>query len=259
MDLKWRNLINLRDFNYFSATFANPFCRTMKRLFALTFWLCLFCPAFAQEYQVGLLVNPNATSILNANVASDGEQQDYTLSTATIFGAYGGVYFAKNLGVELNLLYGKHSQEFEGVFGGQEYTSAIDLNTFNIPVLAKIGDKVYFEIGPQFSFITKAEYACTSVFSIANGDRTEDFQTFNTSLTFGFGGNVNITDQIFLTGGFRASFGFSDIEGLDARGQKLKDDDLYTGFGYYAEDDYAKSRTLAAGLKFGVVYRIHPN
>ena len=134
-----------------------------------------------------------------------------------------------------------------------DYESKIDLKTIDIPVLIKAGNEVaYFEIGPVFSVLTKAEYI--------NGNNTsdvsKDFKNINFGAAIGAGADIGLSENFFINIGFRFTGGFLDIQGVNALGQTKQDlEDLEIGGIFDFDSDEFATYSIRGGLYAGLKYK----
>ena len=229
-------------------------------LFALTFF------ANAQFYLGGAFTE-NSTWLLNKAVFDRGEDQDIAASFGNNYGIVAEFKFSDNMGVELNFLFNKHTQKYVGKTSC-DYNSISSYNSIDIPLLLKMGEGAYFEIGPVFSLMQNARFKIDYDGSICPGDEdrdnTSDYVNTFFGAAMGFGGNIGLTDNLKLTLGLRLYYGFTDLGGVNALGwnkEKTEDmDNLYNLIhpdddNHYGHKDF-KTNPASGGLRIGLIYVI---
>ncbi len=241
----------------------------MKRNLLLLGFALISYIASAQFYLGGSFTE-NSTWLLNKAVFDRGDDQDIAASFGNNYGIVAGIQFTDNLGLEVNFLFNTHTQNYTGKDWpvlGCDFTSKSTYHSIDIPVLLKTGGKAYFEIGPQLSLIQSATYeidysssACTD----KSVDNKEDYSSTIFGLAMGFGGNIDLTDNLKLTLGLRLYYGFTDIGGVNAWGWNKEDtenmDNLYSianpdDDNHYGHKDF-KTNPAAGGIKIGLIYVI---
>lgn len=241
-----------------------------KILFFVAFAIiCQF--AFSQKFDFGAHGSAVTTWMLNSNVNADGNEQDIEFTIVPHFGIHVGMYFTENFGFETGVSFGKFSQKYIGAEGGTIINNArTDLNTMNIPFLIKLGSEAFFEFGIKYSSIRTATH--TNTLSAADqfqynllyggqtGDNIDvrgDFSNGFLSFVIGFGGNIELTDKLFITAGIRFAYSISDIVGVDAFGNPLNESNtlLYNDVvGMY--DSYKATNPAHAGFRLGLTFRL---
>ena len=237
----------------------------MRKFILFSFLIVLALNSFGQKHGKkdayaygGVSLSGSSTWLMNKFVYDKGDIQDIAMTFGSGFGLVAGYIFNKNIGVEMNILFNGHNQKYTGVLNTNPdvtYKSKTHLRYIDIPLLFKAGNETYFEIGPDFSFLTKAEHSITVSTPTESTDSTRNVKSkFNGSsfnLVFGFGHYFEINKQLMINAGFRLMYGLSDIKGVDGIGWSKSD---------YAtnEKGIADFKTnLAAGyIHVGVIYKI---
>jgi len=232
----------------------------MKKIvfIAVLAFICQF--GFSQTFDMGFYGSANSTWLLNKNVNDDGDEQDVEFTVVPNFGINVGIFFTETFGIETGVSFGKFSQKYVGSFtgGSVDYTSRMDLKTTNIPFLLKLGKEAFFEFGIQYSSIGKATYTYEDIsgFTLVI-DRKSAFKSSFVTLLIGFGGNISITDWMFITPGLRLGWSFSDVEGTDAFGNDLSNKDDTSLYGENSEYGlYRGTNPAQAGFRLGVTFRM---
>lgn len=219
-------------------------------LAAVVFFLCLTFQAKAQLFYIGGKYTLNFTRINNEFI-NQSSDQGYRPSFGNNYGLIIGYHFTDGFGIKVNLLLNKHIQRYESLYLDtvitQEVQSETGLTTFDIPVLLNFGKKVYFETGPVFSFITQAQYTSETIGTM---DVKEEFSKANLGIAAGLGTNFPLTQSIWFNFGFRYTYGFVDMKGIDAKGQSIENLKTIT------QKDW-KSNTYSIGVYAGLKFLIY--
>lgn len=206
---------------------------------------------------MGPLYSKSTTWLFSKYVSDQGPDMDYAISGGQSFGIYGGYDATESFGVQIEMLINKHVQNYRGsdsiYFFKSDYKSKVDLRTFDLPILIKLGSPVYFELGPVFSFITRATYTLKADTVLLNGSTSvkNDFKT-NIGLAIGFGGDIKLADNLFINLGLRITPGLVDLGGVDSWGRSKSDLELMKD----ANADNLKTHALNAAVHIGVKYKI---
>ncbi|OFX26732.1 MAG: hypothetical protein A2033_08980 [Bacteroidetes bacterium GWA2_31_9] len=218
------------------------------------FCIILSSQLFAQGPFVGPLYSKSTTWLFSKYVSDQGPGMDYAISGGQSFGIYGGYDVSESFGVQLEMLINKHVQNYRGDDYGISYDSKVDLRSFDLPILIKLGSPVYFEMGPVFSFLTKGTYTLdvnTYNFMDTTFSVKSDYKT-NIGLAIGFGGDIKLADNLFINLGLRVTPGLVNLGGVDAWGRNKSDLE-------FAKDEKAKNlktSSLAGAVHIGVKYKI---
>lgn len=255
----------------------------MKTLNLILLSLAVSFTALGQGPYFGVKYTHSTTWLINKQVSdSKYETQEYVTSFGNDYGLIAGYKFSETIGLELNLLLNNHIQKYYGNKGynyGLDktyeyiYESETRLKTFDIPVLLKAGKVAYFEIGPIFSFLTKATYNrdVDKANIFVQQELKDDVEDYGVTAFFktpviiggviGFGADIEITDVIFLNLGLRIVGYFSDLKGVNALGETKYDIEaneigwkLIGEENKYGSEDFVTS-CYKGGIYIGVVYR----
>ncbi len=246
----------------------------MKKLVVLSLFVLVALGLNAQSFYFGGSFTGKSTWLLNKAVFDRGASQDIGASFGNDFGIVGGVNFNESTGLEINFLFNKFSQKYvgtedtwAGILG--DYTSQSIYKSFDIPILFKTGGEgAYFEIGPVLSFINAAtyerDYDNALLTDVEKGDNVSYYNGTNFGAIMGFGGNINVSDNLKITLGLRFYYGITDIGGVNAFGWDVKtteDMDQFYQAGHPTEDNHYghkdfKTTPLSGGLKIGLIYVI---
>jgi len=111
----------------------------MKKLIFTALVLFIGTTAISQEIDLGLKLGANFANITDASGLDN--------KTGFQAGAFAGIKFTDNLGVQADLLYSQQGAKFDG--------GDFDLSYVNIPVVLKyyIAQGLNFQVGPQFGFV----------------------------------------------------------------------------------------------------------
>jgi hypothetical protein len=227
----------------------------MKKLVLSAGLLAMTMSAKAQvfTFDAGLKGAFSATEMFNNNISDLGAIQDYKMATGSNYGVALNANL-KNIGITVEFLGGQFNTGYQGTIGNTAYTSNVELNTFSIPILLKLGEQTggYTEIGISTNRVTSATY--TNDLPISNPltstgtDVTTSYKSYTTAV-LGFGSKVSLGDKfpLILNVGVRFQYGFTDAAGIDALGFDLTDKNAYP--------TYQKSAAASAGLHVGLTYK----
>jgi hypothetical protein len=219
----------------------------MKKMLVSVGLLALSLSANAQliSFDAGLKGAYNGTAMFNKNVSDQGDIQDYKMATGSNVGVALNANIS-NIGLTIEFLSGQFNAGYQGNIGSTAYTSNVNLKTFSVPILLKLGGQTggYTEIGIATNSIKSAEYSKS--LSTATNDVTGKYANFKTAV-LGFGSKVSLGKNfpLILNVGVRLQYGISDAAGVDALGNDLKD-----------YQTYQKSNAASAGINVGLTYRI---
>jgi hypothetical protein len=205
---------------------------------------------------VGAMGIGKNTWLFNKNVLDDkNSSQEMEASFGSSFGLNMSIYFTENVGIGLDVLYATHSQKFNGITDDitkTPYRSKFRLSSLDIPLYLRLSTNggAFFELGSYFSVITNAQYTSDTegiyqAIIPSSYDAKTNTTAFNIAPLLGFGIDINLTDYLILTPGLRFSYGLSNLQGVDGRGNPIEN--------YPAPE---KTNSLSGGLQLGIVYRI---
>jgi hypothetical protein len=260
MDSSFRSSSNLeKDYfaTYFFSFRKHPQTlkqQTMKKLVLSAGLLAMAMSAKAQvfNFDAGLKGAFGATEMFNNNISDLGAIQDYKMSTGSNYGVALNANL-KNIGITIEFLGGEFNTGYQGTIGSgsfaSTYTSNVELNTFSIPILLKLGEQTggYTEIGISTNGVRRATYS--NSLTTATSDVTEKYKNYTTAV-LGFGSKVSLGDKfpLILNVGVRFQYGFTDAGGVDALGVDLSNKLAYP--------TYQNSSAASVGLHVGLTYRI---
>ncbi len=232
----------------------------MKKVLIILFTVSTVLSAQAQEFRLGLGGGFNSTWLANTNVSDQGDELDFAVTFGGSVGIEGIYSFNEKTGISMALLFSGHNQKYEGKFGNTTYETKVMMRYLDIPILFRLTSPsgTYFEIGPQFGFLTKAEEEF-------DGGSTEDikdgFASSNIAGVLGFGVDIDASEHIIITTGLRLGYGFTDVTNEYSSATELNNtsDNIGTPT-YMAHFDnknkfgYEKTSRIFGGLKLGVTY-----
>jgi len=247
----------------------------MKKLILVAALAAITFGAQAQgEIRIGLKGAFNYTALFNNNVSDQGYELDYAPTTGGSFGASFNYRLADNYSLDVNLLISGHNEKYDLNFGTEAVPSPATfedkLKYIDIPVLFKLGsgNGAYFEVGPQFSFLSSAKETFTynefPTLNYSDKDFKGDFKGFGLSGVIGFGGEFDLSENIGLTAGLRLGYTFTDAttEYTLAEAGKLGDADnlslnaVFNHTNKKGDFDYQKTMRAWAGLNIGLTYKL---
>lgn len=201
----------------------------------------------------------NSTWLFNKNISDRGDEQDYASAFGFNYGLAFNAYFGK-VGVGVEALMGNHKGGYAGtiefkdsagtVTSKMDYTSSVNLQTIQIPVLFKLkSEMLYMEIGPQYNLISSATYRSKTDNSSEVESVTKDYSSSYFSAVLGFGARIKFGESpLGMNIGIRLQYSLSDLKGVDAWGQDLNNSLYYK--------DKASTTAATGGLVIGFAYRI---
>jgi hypothetical protein len=247
-----------------------------KALLTIGFALTVIA-AQAQDFRIGITGGLNSTWLLNQNVFDQNDGLDVASTFGGRFGIEGIYSFNEKAGVSLGLNFiSGHNQKYTGDNGNPvslDGDAKTMLRYIDIPILFRLtsGSGSYFEIGPQIGILSSAKEDYESqdgTYSFSGADVTNGFNPTNVALVFGFGADIDVSENIYITTGLRLGYGFSDVtkeyasvdEFLTDNPNYLTDDNLYLStLAAHTDDkgnfDYQPTNRAFAGLHLGVSYK----
>lgn len=194
----------------------------MKKTFALAALILVATAVNAQEVVLGAQGGFGTTWLLNNNVSDQDEELDFITSYGPVFGIEAGYLFKTMTNVKLGVMvegnYAVVNQDYAGKF---EYDSVLynlkvrdRLSYIQVPVLFHVtGKAMFFEVGPQFSFLSAAEESFStspSTLSRPDLDVLRGFNSSVVSVAFGFGAHFNVATNLFVDTRLRFTYGLTD-------------------------------------------------
>ena len=215
---------------------------------AALFFVCVLKVA-AQEFELGLRLNPEFTDLMNKNDDNAGNELDLTNHFGYLSGGIGAIYnFNNNIGLAVDLLFSREGQAFKGHFTGSppdaatyssvvntqvslnntvivgDYVALAELNYIKLPIMFSLtsdNTQPYFFtllVGPQFNFLEGVaqevnnedlEYPNTNIKPI------DLYKSFTINGVLAIGGAYNLTPNLVLSARLRFDYGFNDVEKKD--------------------------------------------
>jgi hypothetical protein len=229
----------------------------------------------AQDFRLGITGGLNSTWLLNQNVFDQNDGLDVASTFGGRFGIEGIYSFSEKAGVSLGLNFiSGHNQKYTGDQTGLDGDAKTKLRYIDIPVLFRLtsGGGSYFEIGPQIGILSSAKEDYESQdgkFTYSNADVKSGFNATSVAFVFGFGADIDVSDNIYITTGLRLGYGFTDATNEYSSLDEFSDDnpnyDPIDGPSYIStlsahindEDqlDYQPTNRAFAGLHLGVSYK----
>lgn len=207
----------------------------LRTLTTLLFLFAVFTSATAQKdkhFEIGLQGGYGSVWIINQNNYGLPEM-DYEYTWGGGFNFQAGYNFTKNIGLftEVGILNQGQQYKDEGA-GKSEIARAIDLKYLNVPVFFKYSygeSRARFRllVGPQFSFLQKAEQTYTkngndlsymlqdkegNTFDAGASDITDRYNSMDIAFVLDLGADIFIMENILYASiGARMFYGLTDI------------------------------------------------
>lgn len=219
-------------------------------LFAMT----MSAKAQVLTFDAGLKGAFSATEMFNNNISDLGAIQDYKMASGSNYGLALNSNFGK-IGVSVEFLTGTFNTGYQGTLGNTAYTSNVELSTFSIPILVRLGGQTggYAEVGISTNGVNSATYSndlpVSNPLTMSAKDVKGNYNSYTTAV-LGFGSNISLGDSfpLILNVGVRLQYGITDAAGVDALGIDLTNTVAYP--------TYQKSSAASAGVHVGLTYRI---
>lgn len=163
------------------------------------------------KFRAGVIVLPTNTWLLSSGFNQTVLTTDikftpkFTLNTN--LGAALGLNFTDLLGIELDVIFGKFKQDMKYEIDGFGDNFTIEISKTDIPLLLKVGGLMYFEVGPQYTMISKVEHTL-------DGESDEVSDYYSTSQLFGVigtGAGFSIPKIARIEAGLRLAYGLQDL------------------------------------------------
>ncbi len=235
----------------------------MKKIAFFIFVLALITiNSFAQKgFHAGLGGNYNTVWIINQNSYTQAEY-DYKLDMGGAFRLDVGYNFSNHIGIQTGFTTFKGGQKYEDSHG-TGILREVKMRYSGVPVQVKViggESKVnfYFLVGPQFSFLSKAELTgnYNAIDQTTLTDGKVRFEKSNSGLNFGLGADISLTDFLYLNAGMSFLYGFSDMNAEIGTGS-----DAYQGTSWRFPSPntgaYEKSNLANGGFSIGVHYLLN--
>lgn len=232
----------------------------------------------AQNIRVGLTGGVNSTWLMNKNVFDADDELDIAASFGGRLGIEGIYSFNDKTGLSLGFNFiSTHNQKYTGESssGNVSYDVTEHLKYFDIPLLFRLTSSsgTYFEVGPQFGFLTSAtedfETSPSSPFDYEGDEHDGSYENMNIAVILGFGVDIDVTENIFITAGLRLGYGLSDVTTEYGSAAELAaadnmDEISYPNYWAHYENantqngdqfSYEKTSRVFGGLNLGVSYK----
>ncbi|MEM7162321.1 MAG: hypothetical protein AAF487_07745 [Bacteroidota bacterium] len=236
--------------------------RKLLLLFALSF----FATEFFGQFKVGVNGGYLNTWLINRNLSDAGDNVDPLATFSPTYGANFIYVFNESVGISTGVSLTTIAQQTDGVILEEMYEAETKLFQTNVPIALRLENEggTYFEVGPLFSFLSKAEEsfdaADNGLFTdYTDQDFTPDFTSFNLSAMAGFGVLVDLSDQLQMSAGLELSYGFTDstTEYTEAQAFDLDEQSLYNSIAHTTQQGdfaYESSNQAYIGIKIGILY-----
>ena len=249
----------------------------MKNLFLLTILCGSALFSHAQQLDIGVQGGYGNTRMLNSNVSDQGTRIDQVATFAPVFGIHAGYHFTPLLALKVEANYLMVDQKYKGdlfTVLPETYQANDKAGYVSVPVLVQLcsAHGFYVELGPQCSLLTGAQenYKVSSIFSgSSNSSETNVRSSFKRIViggAFGLGGNIRLTDFLYLNAGLRISYGLSDatkqyaseddLDNANASGRKALAD-YYAHFDRYTTFGYKHTNEATGHVILGLSYRLN--
>jgi len=210
----------------------------MKRIFLVLGLVAAITSAEAQKLRVGIEGAYNSTWLFNKNVSDAGEDLDYASTFGYQVGATWIYDFKEGIGISTGFLLGTVNQKYTNLKNSPDkFESELNLTYIDVPLLFRLTSSKgpYFEIGPQFSFLSKAEFTGLT----STKDEKDNTNSVNISAQIGFGYDVKASEKLTVGLGLRLGYGLTDAG---------KEPDNSVG--------YEKTNTAVGGFRVGLSYAL---
>jgi len=181
------------------------------------FLLCaLFLGTFSGKAQIGLEFGPtlglNSTWIVNPNTIITHQDIRPELTLTAEYGAQGALKLGRRFAIGSGFSIGKLSQRYDW---NEDTLSIISLETFNIPVFLRVGNRFFSETGVQ---ITAYNKGYLTVLDELEEDVYNTFRDNNIYLFQGLGVSIHLSPNLFFNLYGRFGYGLRDIRGVTPQG-----------------------------------------
>jgi hypothetical protein len=242
----------------------------MKRVLIIVALVSASMVVQAQNVRLGLSGGINSTWLMNKNVFDQNDGLDIAASFGGRIGIDAIYSFSEKVGVSVGVNFlSSHNQKYTGDATGIDGDLTVKLKYLDIPILFRLTSTsgTYFEIGPQFGILNSAKetYEGNSTgFDYDNISVKNGFETTNIAAILGFGVDIDVTDNIFITTGLRLGYGISDVtkEFSSPLNLVLGTNSAATEFAHMDDDgqfNYEKTSRVFGGLHLGVSYKFGGN
>ncbi len=180
---------------------------------AIAFSIFIFSQTLYSQtwFDVGLKGGYGPDFLVNNNFYNDHNFSP-KFSFGYLFGGKVGINFNETHALTIDVTSSSFNQSFNYLDSSKtEYSRSIGFNALNFVLLyRKTTNASYFEIGPQYSMITKTRFS-DSYTQTQNTDVSENLVKSYYSAVMGFGGYLAGTQNFRVTLGLRFSYALNDI------------------------------------------------
>ena len=225
-----------------------PNKNNMKKIVSTFLIVFAMITVNAQTVRIGLAGAFNSTWLFNKNVSDAGSDLDYKSTFGGQFGISGVFIAANGPGVSLEILSSSVNQKYNWKFDSVAYESETKLKTIAIPLLFRYTSKqgFYFEIGPEFSFITGAKAVISGT---TNEIKKDKLNSLSTAAVLGFGWDIKAGNHFVISPGLRFAWGLGDVFKKPTDGKDV----------YFNSKTYSPTNTAVGGFHLGITYKIAGN
>jgi hypothetical protein len=240
----------------------------MKKIFLLMFFALSFTIGHVvaqKQLYFGLQGGGMNTWITNQNnygLPDKYPDMDYKTTFGGAFHVNIGFDFNKNIGLLLQVGYGKLGQRFTDLINDTTFTRNIKLNYLQIPLMFKYRSngevaRFYVMAGPQFDFLLSAKqtyykndasltdevYNPKTMKPVKIGESTitDRYTSYDIFARLDMGVDISIMKNMFMNAGLTFCYGLTDINSTDWR------DPFNSG-------KYNPSHNIALGFNVGINY-----
>jgi len=236
--------------------------------------LVLSVCTYAQSFEIGVRYLAVSNWFFNSNVSNSNNDgvENYQGVYSYSYGAQLAYNFSDHTGLEADVMLGTLSQNYNGNFSAngvmpsgtvykqnEEFNSESTVKVTQIPVFFRYlyGNGSYVAIGPEVGLITDANFNITYTGGPISSSQYNTANCYPSNYIAGvlsFGNNIRIHNGLFFNINLRFSYDFTDLHGVDAYGQKLDNQALYTGSpAWYSS--YKPTHAASASFGLALIYR----
>ena len=228
----------------------------------------------AQGFRIGAKGAANTTWLLNSNVFDADKSIDHEASFGANIGVSATYMFNSYLGLSLDVMYASVNQHYKGetnILGSNfGYKIKEKLRYIDLPLLLKLTSEKgpYFEIGPKFSILSnhreEMNYDDDVLGGLGSGASYKgDFNSLVLSIALGFGVDIKVAENMYVTAGLRLAYGPGDtLDKMSESELGTDDHSMISHFSSYENGgtgnnpkySYKKTHTATGGLLIGYTY-----
>lgn len=223
----------------------------------------LLLPLFAvsgysqQGFHVGVTGNLNSVWIINQN-AYGLKEYDYKLD----IGGGGGIALGYNLtdhfGFQAEVKSSKQGQKYVD-HRNSSLVRDVTLNYVAIPVLVKViggssNVRFYADAGIQYNILSNARLSGEYDILLLNTNAREMFNKSDVGFNFGLGGDISLTDYLYLNVGMSFYYGFNDINAASGSGLRAYKFNTWQWPDQQGSGVYKASKNGTGGFNVGIHY-----